>query len=262
MSERAQRLLGHDVHGPADAPVLVLGSSLGTDRTMWDAALPRLAERLRVVRYDHRGHGSSPVPPGPYDLAGLAGDLVELLDALGIERAHVGGVSLGGMVAMQLAATRPDRVDRLGLVCTSAHLPPASSWTERAATVRTAGAGALVDAVFARWFTPAGADSAEALRLRDAFLAVPPEGYAGCCEAVGAMDLRPLLGRITAPTLVVAGADDPGAPPPHAEVIAAGIVGGGGSAEVVVLPATAHLAAVERADAVADLLLRHLCGPR
>ena len=256
--EQAQRLLGHDMHGPADAPVLVLGSSIGTDRTMWDAALPRLAARFRVVRYDHRGHGSSPIPPGPYDLAGLADDLVQLLDALGIEHAHLGGLSLGGMVAMQLAATRPERVDRLALVCTSAHLPPASLWQGRASTVRTAGAGALVDAVFGRWFTPAGADSAQARRLREVFLAVPPEGYAGCCEAVGAMDLRPLLGRIEAPTLVVAGADDPGAPPPHAEAIAAGIVAGGGSAEVVVLPRAAHLAAVERPDAVADLLLRHL----
>jgi 3-oxoadipate enol-lactonase len=260
MSEPAQPLLGHDVHGPADAPVLVLGSSVGTDRTMWDAALPRLAERFRVVRYDHRGHGTSPVPPGPYDLAGLAGDVVRLLDALGIERAHLGGLSLGGMVAMQLAATRPERVDRLGLVCTAAHVPPASMWAERAATVRTAGPQALVDAVFARWFTPAGAGSPEARRLREVFLAQPPEGYAGCCEAVGAMDLRRLLGRITAPTLVVAGAEDPGMPPPHAEAIAAGIAAGGGSAEVVVLPAAAHLAAVERPDAVADLLVRHFAG--
>ncbi|MFL6130425.1 MAG: 3-oxoadipate enol-lactonase [Mycobacteriales bacterium] len=256
MSEPAPRLLGHDVHGPADAPTLVLGSSVGTDRTMWDAALPRLAERFRVVRYDHRGHGRSPVPPGPYTIAGLADDLVGLLDALGIERAHLGGLSLGGMVAMQLAATRPERVDRLGLVSTSAHLPPASMWAERAATVRTAGPGALVDAVFARWFTPAGAGSAEALRLRQVFLAQPPEGYAGCCEAVGAMDLRSLLGRIAAPTLVLGAAADPATPPSHAEAIAAAI----GGAELVVLPDAAHLAAVERSDSVADLLTRHFAG--
>jgi 3-oxoadipate enol-lactonase len=260
MSEPTQRLLGHDVHGPAGAPVLVLGSSLGTDRTMWNAALPRLAERFRVVRYDHRGHGTSPVPPGPYELAGLAGDVVELMDALGVQRAHVGGLSLGGMVAMQLAATRPDRVDRLGLACTSAHVPPPSMWAERAATVRAAGPGALVDGVFARWFTPAGADSGEARRLRAVFLAQPPEGYAACCEAVGAMDLRPLLGRITAPTLVVAGAEDPGMPPEHAEAIAAGITAGGGSAEIVVVPGAAHLAAVEQPGAVADLMVRHLSG--
>ena len=252
------RLLGHDVHGPADAPVLVLGSSVGTDRTLWDAALPRLADRFRVVRYDHRGHGASPVPPGPYDLAGLAGDVVRLLDALGVERAHVAGVSLGGMVSMQLAATAPERVDRLGLVCTSAHVPPASTWLERAATARTAGMGALVDAVFARWFTPAAVGSAEERRLRGVFLAQQPEGYAGCCEAIGAMDLRPLLGRITARTLVVAAAEDPGTPLPHAEAIAAGITAGGGQAEVALVPAAAHLAAVERPAEVADLLLAHL----
>jgi 3-oxoadipate enol-lactonase len=254
----AEGLLGHDVHGPADAPVLVLGSSVGTDRTMWDAALPWLVERFRVVRYDHRGHGASPVPPGPYDLAGLAGDVVRLLDALGIARAHIAGVSLGGMVAMQLAATAPERVDRLGLVCTSAHVPPAEMWTERAATARTAGMAALADGVFARWFTAAAVGSAEERRLRGVFLAQSPVGYAGCCEAIGAMDLRPLLGRIAAPTLVVAAAEDPGTPPPHGEAIAAGITAGGGHAEVVVVPAAAHLAAVERPAEVADLLVRHL----
>lgn len=254
-------LLGHDVHGPADAPVLVLGSSVGTDRTMWDRALPRLAERFRVVRYDHRGHGQSPVPPGPYDIAGLADDVVALLDALGVERAHVGGLSLGGMVAMQLAATRPDRVHRLALVCTSAHLPPPAMWAERAAAVRAGGMAAVVDAVLARWFTPAAAGSEPARRMREVFLAQPPEGYASCCEAVGAMDLRPQLGKITAPALVVAAAEDPGTPPPHAEAIGAGIAAGGGSVEVAVLPGLAHLAAVERPDAVTDLLVRHLTTP-
>ncbi|MGH8828513.1 MAG: alpha/beta fold hydrolase, partial [Jiangellaceae bacterium] len=120
---RRPPVLGYDVHGPADAPVVVLGSSLGTTRTMWDEQLPALSERYRVVRYDHRGHGRSPVPPAPYTVDDLGADLVALLDELGIVRAHHVGLSLGGIVAMWLAAHHPARVDRLALVCTGAHLP-------------------------------------------------------------------------------------------------------------------------------------------
>src|SRR5262245_5187259 len=101
------------VDGPGDAPVLVLGSSIGTSTALWEPQVPALARRFRVVRYDHRGHGRSPVRPGPYELADLGGDLVALLDRLGVERAHVCGLSLGGMVSMWVAAHAPDRVDRL-----------------------------------------------------------------------------------------------------------------------------------------------------
>jgi len=248
--------LGFDVHGPDDAPALVLGSSLGTTRTMWDDHLARFAQHFRVVRYDHRGHGESKVPEGPYTMAELAQDVVALMDHLGIARARHGGVSLGGMVAMQVAIDHPERVDSLGLVCTSAHLPPASAWRDRAETVRRNGMKSVVDTVTVRWFTPAFAGSGRADGLRRAFVEVPPEGYASCCEAIAAMDLRAGLGAVRAPALVIAGSDDHATPVEHARTITAAVNAGGGAAELVVVPG-AHLAAVEHAGVVGDALLPH-----
>lgn len=249
--------LGYDITGPDDAPALILGSSLGTTRGMWDAMTPTLSRTLRVIRYDHLGHGESDVPDGPYTIERLAGELATLLDDLGIERAHHGGVSLGGMVALQFAADYPERVDRLAVVCSSAHMPPPENWEQRAHAARTKGVESIADAVVGRWFTDAA--PAQTVAAARAMLAgTPGEGYAGCCEAIRDMDLRPVLGRIGAPTLVVAGAEDPATPVEHAEGIADGIRAGGGSATVEVVSGAAHLAAVERPDAVADLMLTHL----
>ncbi len=136
-----------DVHavvtGRADGPVVVLSNSLGSTHRMWDAQLAALEERFRVVRYDTRGHGDSPVPGGPYSIDDLADDVVALLDRLGIARAHVVGLSLGGMTAMRLAARNPERIDRVVLLCTGAQLSPAAAWLERAATVRANGSAAV-----------------------------------------------------------------------------------------------------------------------
>ncbi len=250
--------LGFDVHGAQDAPVLVLGPSLGTTRSVWDEALPMLSSALRVVRYDHRGHGGSDVPAGPYRLPALGADVLALLDALGVRRFHAGGLSLGGMVAMWLAANHPDRVDRLALCCTSAHMPPEQGWVERAARVRAEGTAAVADAVVARWLTPDFArERPEVLaRLRDMLVATPAEGYAGCCEAIATMDLRPDLTRVQAPTLVIAGGEDLATPPEHAERIRAAVRG----ARLAVVEDAAHLAAVQRPDECARLMVEHLLG--
>jgi 3-oxoadipate enol-lactonase len=133
--------LEYTVDGPADAPVLVLGNSLGTSVAMWRPQLAALTERYRVVRYDHRGHGRSPVPPGRYQLDELGGDLLALLDRLDLNRVHLGGLSLGGMVAMWVAAHAAERVDRLALLCTSARLGPPELWQQRARTVTEQGIG-------------------------------------------------------------------------------------------------------------------------
>ena len=249
--------LAYDVHGEEGAPVVVLGSSLGTTRVMWDAQVSALAGRFRVVRYDHLGHGGSAVPVGPYTLPMLAAELVALLDDLGVERAHHAGLSLGGMVAMQLAATSPERVHRLALLCTAAELGPAQGWCTRAETVRSKGIGAVADAVVQRWFTPPFADSPRAAGLLAGLLDVPAEGYAGCCESIAAMDLRPLLGRITAPTLLIAGAQDEATPAPYGQQIVDGVLAGGGRARLEVVQGAAHLAAVEKAERVTSLLLQH-----
>jgi 3-oxoadipate enol-lactonase len=246
----------HETSGPDGVPVLVLGGSLGTDVRMWDGQLP-LAERLRLVRYDHRGHGGSGLPPPPYEIADLAQDVVELMDALGVQRASHCGLSLGGMVGMWLAANAPERVDRLVLLCTSAHMPPASAWRERAEAVLAAGSTeAIADVIVGRWLTPGFAAVHPEMRakLRAMLASIDPFGYAACCGAIERMDLRDELARIGAPTLVISGSDDPATPVAHQRAIAAAIPG---ARHELVRPA-AHLAAVERPDVVNRLILEHL----
>lgn len=244
------------VDGPPDAPVLVLGSSLGTTGAMWEPQLAALAARFRVIRYDHLGHGRSAVPAGPYRIEQLGREVLALLDDLEVRRAHHAGLSLGGMVGMWLAAHAPERVDRLALLCTSASLGPAEGWRQRAATVRAAGLAAIADAVVARWFTPPFAESRPAVVAahRAMLTATPATGYAACCEAIAAMDLRPDLGKVTAPTLVIAGADDPATPVEHAEAVVERIAG----ARLAVVDHAAHLANVEQPEQVGRLLREHL----
>jgi 3-oxoadipate enol-lactonase len=249
-------LLHHQLSGPADAPVLVLGNSLGTTAGIWDGQLPALERHFRVLRYDHRGHGRSEVPPGPYTIDELGEDLVALLDRLGIGRASLCGLSLGGMVGMWLASHLPERVERLALISTSARLGPPERWTERAAVARAEGTAALTEMQAARWFTPSFRERAPAAvaAVLAMLAATPAEGYAGCCEAIRAMDLRADLPAITAPTLVVVATDDPATPPEHAEVIAAGI----GHAKLELVDDAAHIVSVEQSERVTSLLLDHL----
>jgi 3-oxoadipate enol-lactonase len=248
--------LHHRLDGPDDAPVLVLSNSLGTDLGMWDGQLPSLAGHLRLLRYDQRGHGRSPAPPGPYTIPELAGDVLGLLDRLGLERVSFCGVSLGGMTGMWLAVHAPERVERLALCCTSAYLPPREMWTERAATVRAQGIGAVVEAQLERWFTPEAAElRPEAVeRSRRTLLDTPPEGYAGCCEAIASHDLRAELGSIRAPTLVLAGDADFATPPEHGRLIAERL----GGTQLVVMERARHLVAVERPEEFAREILGHL----
>jgi 3-oxoadipate enol-lactonase len=247
--------LGHDLHGPDDAPVLVLGSSVGSTRAMWDPNLEALAERFRVVRYDHRGHGGSEVPLGPYTVADLGADVLGLMDSLGVQRFRYAGLSLGGMVGMWLGIHAPDRVERLALCCTSAYMPPASAWEDRVAAIRAGGIESVADAVVARWFTPGFAQRRpdEVARLRAVLAGCDAEGYAQCCLAIAGMDQRTDIAAITVPTLVLAGAQDPATPPSHSEQIADAVPG----ARMVTVDA-AHLATVELADECSAILIDFL----
>lgn len=250
-------LLGHDILGADDAPPLILGSSLGTTRDMWDPQQGALSVRLQVIRYDHLGHGASPVPVGPISLEELGRAVLGLADHLGVTRFHYAGLSLGGMVGMWLAINAPDRIDRLVLLCTSAHLPPADAWRERAQVVRQHGCAAIADAVVDRWFTPSFAQARGDVvgPLKESLKATPPVGYAACCEAIADMDLRNDLQKIGAPTLVIAGADDSATPADgHARVIASAIP----VAQLAVVQHAAHLANVEQPSAVTRLILDHL----
>ncbi len=243
--------------------MLVLGNSLGTSTMLWQRQLPALAGQFRLVRYEHPGHGPvggefSPAPPGPYALADLGAGVLAALDRLGVTRVLYCGVSLGGMIGMWLAATVPERIAGLALCCTSAYLPPAQMWRERAATVRADGTGVIARQVAGRWFTSAfaAAEPDVTAEFTSGLAATQPAGYAGCCEAIAAMDLRPRLAAIRAPALVIAGAEDPATPPSHGALIAAGIQG----ARLRVIRGGAHLANVSQAGEVSAALVQHLQG--
>jgi 3-oxoadipate enol-lactonase len=239
-----------------DAPVVVLSNSLGSTYEMWDRRVSELSLSFRVVRYDIRGHGRSPVPDGPYVIDDLVDDVVALLDELGVERAHFVGLSLGGMTGLRLAALSPERVDRLAVLCTSALLGPAQAWHDRAALVREQGTSAVAEAVVGRWYTTsfAAREPARILAAQQMVAATPAEGYASCCEAIATMDLTQDLAHIWAPTLAIAGAEDHATPPDHLERIASGVRDG----RLLVVPGAAHLANDEQPQAVTKALLEHL----
>jgi 3-oxoadipate enol-lactonase len=248
--------LHHALEGPEEAPMLVAANSLGTTLRMWDDQAPALLESFRLLRYDHRGHGDSPVPPGPYAIGDLGRDVLALMDRLEVERFSFCGLSIGGMAGMWLASEAPERVERLVLCCTAARFAPPEQWDERAETVRADGVGAIANAVLERWFTPPFRESRpEVVEWARGMLSnTPAEGYAGCCEAIRDADLRSRLETIRAPTLVVAGADDPAAPVEEAELIRDSI----SDAHLVVVEQAAHLANVEQPEAVTQALLEHL----
>jgi 3-oxoadipate enol-lactonase/4-carboxymuconolactone decarboxylase len=250
--------LAFEVAGPEGAPWIAFSNSLGGTIEMWDGVVERLAARYRCLRYDTRGHGRSGTSSRPISIADLAADLVALLDYVGATTAEIVGLSLGGMTAQALASSFPLRARSLTLIATAPHMPPPEPWRERAATVRTHGMTAVADAVIARWFTTSFYATSPKLveRVRERFLASDPEGYARCAEAIAAMDLRPRLDRISAPTLVMGGSDDQVVPPPVAEDLRTRIKG----AELVVLPRASHLMSVERPDAVAEHIARHIGG--
>jgi 3-oxoadipate enol-lactonase len=247
-------VLAHRLEGPEGAPVLVLSGSLGTTLAMWEPQLDTLA-RFRVLRYDHPGHGGSPIVRNE-GVEGLARQLLDLLDELGIERASVCGLSLGGAVAMRVAIAAPERVDRLVLACTAARFRNADAYGERAELVRREGVEPIADTVVGRWFTQGFRDAQKETvrRYRGMLVSTPREGYARCCEAVRDLDARGEVGLIAAPTLVVAGAEDAVTPPGEVEQLAAAIPG----AQPTVLPRAAHLANVEQPFAFSSALVGHL----
>jgi 3-oxoadipate enol-lactonase len=249
--------LNHRINGPFDAPVLVLSNSLGASLEMWAPQLPSLAASYRVLRYDQRGHGESPVPTEGFDIPDLGRDVLDLLDENAIERVHFCGLSLGGMTGMWLAANAPERIDRMVLLCTSAWFDGADVYSERAATVRAQGTEAVAAGGVERWFTDGfrRREPGTVERFRSMIASQSDEGYARCCEALARLDLRGELPRIEAPTLVIAGAQDPATPPdPHARLLADRIP----HARLEVLDRAAHLANVERAPEVTELILEHL----
>ncbi|WP_299541336.1 3-oxoadipate enol-lactonase [uncultured Streptomyces sp.] len=257
-SRHTAGLLHHQVDGPASAPPLLLGPSLGTSLAVWAPQVAGLARAHRVVRWDLPGHGRSPASllPGGASVADLAHEVLRLADALSLDRFAYAGISLGGAVGTWLALHHPERVTSLAVVCSSARFGDPQNWRDRAAQVRAAGTGQVADASAGRWFTPAFAADPAARNLVEDMRSVDPAAYATLCDALAAFDVRAELAGIAAPTLVVAGRDDPATPVAHARELADGIPGAG----LVEVPGAAHLAGVERPEPVLAALLGHF-GP-
>lgn len=250
----------YDLTGPQDAPVLLLANSLGTSFHIWDAVMPALAARFCVLRYDMRGHGLTDAVAlegdAGYSIAALAGDALALMDALDIQRAHVCGLSIGGMVAQHLAAHAPERVERVILCDTAAVIGPPSVWNDRIAGIRQSGLAAIAPGVMERWFT-APFRAAQPAIMQGCINMVARntlEGYVGCALAVRDADLRADGGRITAPVLVIVGDQDPATPPASAEALAAGITG----ARLEVIASASHIPCVEQPEALSRLILSFL----
>ena len=234
--------------GAPDLPVLVLLNSIGTDMALWDTSAPHLLPAFRLLRIDTRGHGGSDAPAGDYTLAMLADDVVAVMDAAGVTNAAIAGVSLGGMIAMELALRHPARVTALALICTSATMD-ATAWQARIAKVRTEGTVAIADLAMGRFLSPKFAEThvGATQSVRAGLIAMADDGYAGCGAAIRDMAVIERLPGIAVPTLVVAGDRDTSTPfAGHGEHIAAAIPG----ATVVHLDA-AHLAPIETPAALA-----------
>jgi 3-oxoadipate enol-lactonase len=244
--------------GPPDAPVLILSNSLGTDHTMWDLQMPTLERYFRVLRYDSRGHTPSAVPRGPYTIEMLGRDALALCDALGIERAHFCGLSMGGMVGMWLAAHVPERIDRLALCNTAARMGPPQLWDARIESVRQWGMANIIAAVIVRWFTATffEMDLEIVETMRQTLARMPADGYIACCEAIRDMDQRASLSRIRARTLVIAGSLDAASPPADGRFLAETIP----DARYLEFLA-AHMANVEIGQPFTDALVRFFREP-
>ena len=239
--------------GHEDAPALLLLHSLGTSSQVWDPVFAALAASFRVIRPDMRGHGATPATTGPYTIEQLGKDALGAMDALGLQRASVVGLSIGGLIAQELAHLAPARVSALVLMDTALALPPANLWHERAALVRANGMAAVVEPVLARWITPDAPPHAAA-PLRELLLATPLEGYASCAEAIASADLTAQSAGLSVRTLVLVGEADQATPISSAEALRNAIPG----ARLELIEGAAHIPTAEQPAAVAGALLRFL----
>ena len=241
----------------AEATTIVLSASLGTSLELFDAQMEALSDKFSVLRYDLRGHGHSDAPLGAYSFDRLGRDVLSILDAFDLERVHFLGVSIGGMTGQWLGCRAPDRLHSLVLANTAPYMGPPQGWADRIAAVQSGGMEPMVDPVIERWFTPDfQAESSDSVaKVAGILKTTDPNGYAGCCAAIRDMDMRPILGLIDCPTLVIGGARDPATPPCNSHELSAAIAG----AKLRMLDA-AHLSNLEQSAAFNSTVLEFLEG--
>ena len=249
--------LNYRLDRPGQGTVVMFSNSLASALSMWDLQIPPLVEAgYRVLRYDSRGHGQSEVPEGPYSIEMLTADALGLMDALGLEKVHFCGLSMGGMVGQMLGARHGDRLISLTLSSTSAHMPPREIWDERIKTVRENGMDAVVDATIDRWFTKAGQERlvAEVEKIRHLILHTQADGFCAACAAIQNMDQRDSIRSISTGTMVLVGEHDPGTPVSAAEFIHQRI----SSSELKVISDAAHFVNVEQSRVFNEALLKFI----
>jgi len=247
--------LNVEVEGPANAPVLMMSNSLGTNLHMWDDQAPAFSKQFRLVRYDRRGHGQSEAPKGPYTMDRLGRDVLSIADALGVKRFNWCGLSMGGMVGQWLGANAPDRLEKLIVSNTHYYYADKQPWHDRIKFTQDKGLAALAPMQMERWFTKGFREkNAQAIaRITEMFVATPVDGFIGCCEAVRDMDFRQSTPTITVPTMVIVGSQDPATPPSAGEDIHKMIKG-----STLVAIDAAHLSNVEQPKAYTDAVLNFL----
>ena len=250
--------MNYTLDGPANAPVVTLSHSLATTLAMWQPQLKALTARWRVLSYDTRGHGGTDAPKAAYTLDQLADDAHALLSALGIQRTHWVGLSMGGMIGQTLALKAPELFASLSLCDTSSRIPPEAKplWDERVHTAETKGMEPLVEGTLNRWFTaPYKAKGGLVIdTVKTMIRSTPPAGYIGCCQAISGLNLTDQIGAIKAPTLIIVGEDDQGTPVAASKVMNEKIAG----SQLVILKSAAHLSNMEQPDAFTNALVGFL----
>ncbi|MFD4828866.1 4-carboxymuconolactone decarboxylase [Streptomyces sp. SID4919] len=254
MSETPMKTLQYRFDGPEDAPVLVIGPSLGTTWHMWDRQVPELAGQWRVLRFDLPGHGGAPARPVS-SVGELSDRLVALLDELGVQRFGYAGCAFAGAIGIDLALRQPHRVASLALIASSPRFGTPDEFRQRGVVVRTNGLDPIARSSPERWFTPGFAAAQPAITewAVQMVRTTDPGCYIAACEALATFDARAALARIGVPTLVLVGSEDKVTGPAEARTLVAGIP----DARLAVVPGASHLAAVEQPVAVTDLLVRH-----
>jgi len=247
-------VLHYFIEGSTDKPALVFSNSLGSDLRIWDAMVPEFTRDFRVIRYDTRGHGLSEAPPPPYSADDLAQDVVGLLDALRIKEAVVCGLSVGGVIAQQIAISHNNRVRALVLCDTGARIGTVASWEERMTTVKTHGLGALAASSMERWFSEdfRGRRGDEVRGYANMVIRTAVDGYLGTCCALRDADLIQGVAAIDKPTLVLCGDQDIATPPEMARELVNVIP----KARLALIPRAGHISCVEQPKAMAEQMMQ------
>tara|TARA_B100000686_G_scaffold350764_1_gene447633 strand:+ start:647 stop:1435 length:789 start_codon:yes stop_codon:yes gene_type:complete len=253
-------LMGYDLTGNPNGPVITLSHSLATTRQMWWHQLDALEDNYRILRYDTRGHGETEVPDAPYDIPLLANDVAALLRALEIEQTHFVGLSMGGMIGQHFAATHPQLVNSITLCATACQMPPeaAPAWNERIEIANTQGMDGLVNSTVERWFTKKYIRSNEQslARVREMIRQSPPHGFVCCGEAIKVLAQLNILKEIRCPTLLLVGEEDPSTPPAASQLIKENVAG----AQMKIVKQASHLLNIEQPETFNKELVKFLAA--